>query len=394
MGEATAAISSAFGFPLSMWWCLRQYYRARSKGYYPTQAATVVCSGMAAVIIPPLALLDSLQWFDWTWFDIVIAIVWLLIFPVSALVVTALVALLPSRSHRAGARRSSFLFSPACRALEVGLVVTGYAVAIGFTVMAIPHIAGWSPVPPPLVGTGGGIIVFLAFSAAALNFTRVRSNAPGLADSVATDARPAVLYLRAFRQESNFFANVPAEELPRYTRRNLGLPWVTFEQYLGAEFSRQLGPFIALGNPLDSVPPEGAARSYPSDEDWQQHFCTLASAAAAIVIDGSHSGNLHWELTEITRNGWQRRLFFLTAPALSVRTGHLLVNTMRDSAKGVSMPSWEQFATELKRTGLHVPPIEPGPGSVIAFDTAGRAEVLIRGAQKPEEFVGAVWTHL
>jgi hypothetical protein len=41
-----------------------------------------------------------------------------------------------------------------------------------------------------------------------------------------------------------------------------------------------------------------------------------------------------------------------------------------------------------------VPPFEPGPGSVVAFDAAGRAEVLMRGALQPEKFVTAVRTRL
>jgi hypothetical protein len=40
------------GFPLSTWWCLRQYYRAgEGKDYYPASAATVVLGGMAAASI-------------------------------------------------------------------------------------------------------------------------------------------------------------------------------------------------------------------------------------------------------------------------------------------------------------------------------------------------------
>ncbi len=98
---------------------------------------------------------------------------------------------------------------------------------------------------------------------------------------MATDTRPAVLYLRGFRQESDPFAWVPPKEASRYTRRHpTGITAVTFEQYLGAEFAMQLGPFVALGNPLDSVPPEGAARSYATDGDWRRHF----SAHAVVVV--------------------------------------------------------------------------------------------------------------
>jgi hypothetical protein len=112
-------------------------------------------------------------------------------------------------------------------------------------------------------------------------------------------------------------------------------------------------------------------------------------------MDGSRSDNLRWELAEITRNGWQRKLFLLTSPASQLRDAFVrIVNAVWRLAKGVRLPRWEQFAAELKDAGLYVPPIEPDLGSVVAFDAAGRAEVLIRCAQRPEEFVTAVRTRL
>jgi hypothetical protein len=97
---------------LSMWWCLRQYYRARRKGYYPMLAATVVFGGAFLIVIAGIALLDAF------WYGRATMVV-LLLFPVPALVVTVLVALLPRRPRRAGERRSLFLSSPASGALEV-----------------------------------------------------------------------------------------------------------------------------------------------------------------------------------------------------------------------------------------------------------------------------------
>ncbi|MGH3928297.1 MAG: hypothetical protein ACRDTT_36460, partial [Pseudonocardiaceae bacterium] len=158
---------------------------------------------------------------------------------------------------------------------------------------------------------------------------------------MAADTRPPVLYLRAFQQEFDAFAWGPAKEMSRYTQRaTAGTIAVTFEQYLGAEFARQLGPFVALGNPLDPLSPEGAARSYAPDADWQRHFTTFAGAAVAIVMDGSRSRNLYWELAEITRHGWQRKLFLLTAPAPRTRVsvGRLagrLAYAARRSARGL-----------------------------------------------------------
>jgi hypothetical protein len=375
--------------PLSMWWCLRQYYRARRKGYYPMLAATVVFGGALLTVIAGLIVLDAF------WYGRTTSVV-LLLFPVPALVVTVLVALLPRRPRRVGPRRSSFLSS---RVPRVGLLVASFAafvVILPVFVATGGYVIGIWP-QSELVKLGeklpGGIFVMLGFSLAALAFARERLGAPGLADTVATDTRPPVLYLRAFQQESNPFVWVAPQERSRYTQRTYSPPTVTFEKYLGAEFTRQLGPFVALGNPLDWLPPEGAARSYAPDEDWQRHFLTLAGAATAIVMDGSHSDNLHWELAEITRNGWQRKLFLLTTPVPQERGGGLWSAALR-SAKGVWIPRWEQLAAELTQAGLHVPPTKPDSGSVLAFDAAGRAEVLIHSAQQPEEFVTAVRTHL
>jgi hypothetical protein len=241
-------------------------------------------------------------------------------------------------------------------------------------------------------------IWLLLLCVAALSFARKRLKSPGLEDVVAMDTRPPVLYLRAFRQESEPFAYVPWKEMRRYTQREVIMdePSVTFEQYFGAEFVKQLGPFSALGNPVDSVPPEGAARSYVPDKDWQRHFSTHAAVAAAIVIDGSLSNSLYWELSEVIRNGWQCKLFFFTYPASpqSGRAVFRIMEAIRHPDKGIRLMNWEQLAAGLKDVGLHMPPVEPGPGTVIAFDVAGRTEVLICGAQKPEEFVAALRTRL
>jgi hypothetical protein len=282
MGVFGFFISFYLSMHLSMWWCLRQYYRARGKGYYPAPAATVVFGGMTVTFIAVIAGCVFLG--SSTWSDTTVDMAMLLTFPVVALVMTALVALLPCRSRRAGARRSWFLSSRACRTLEVGLFVAGSAAIVPLIVILVAlggHAIGIWPKSELAEDLSGVVWVIWIFviGAAALGFARERLGAPGLAETVATDTRPAVLYVRAFQQEFDPFTWVTPKERSRYTRRPpFSSAIVTFEQYLGAEFARQLGPFVALGNPLDSVPPEGAVRSYAPDEDWQRHFCALASA--------------------------------------------------------------------------------------------------------------------
>lgn len=224
----------AIGLPLSMWWYLRQYCRARGKGYYPASAATVVFGGMTAAIITVIVSVVLLG--SSTWSDTAIDMVMLLTFPVAALVMTALVALLPRRSHRAGPRRSSFLSS---RAPGVGLLVVSFAAVVGCivsSVAAVGYIVGIWPEPEvaKLSGGLGGMVSILGISVAALTFARGRLGAPGLADT-----RPTVLYLRVFQQEFDPCAWVLPKERSRYTQRqSIGMTMVTFEQYLGARRHR------------------------------------------------------------------------------------------------------------------------------------------------------------
>jgi hypothetical protein len=183
---------------LSMWWRMRQYYRARRKGYYPAPVATVVFGGAFLTVIADIALLDSF-WYGRA------TMVALLLFPVPALVVTVLVALLPHRPRRAGERRSSFLSSPG--AFEVGLRVAARAArvllnviptALGAVVLG-GYVTGILPkweLEDHLAGAAT-LILFFAFGVAVLGFVRERLGAPGLAETVAADTRPAVLYLRA-----------------------------------------------------------------------------------------------------------------------------------------------------------------------------------------------------
>ena len=386
-------LGSIIGMLLGSWWCFRQYYCARGKGYYPALAATIVFGAFIATF--SVELTGAVLLGSETWSETASNTLMILLFPVAALVVTALVALLP-RPSRIGPRMP-WLLSWTGRVLEVGLLAAAAGCAIAsFVLFAAADLSTSTSFSAQLSQTLGYLSLFAVLGASALRFARQRLNAPGLLETLAADTRPPVLYLRAFRQESEPFAYLPPTETPRYTHRGVPTAAVTFEQYFSAEFARQLGPLVALGNPFDPVPPEGAARRYALDAEWQQHFSTYAAVAAAIVIDGSFSSNLYWELTEITGCGWQRKLFFLTAPAPPRRSRTLLRlrDAVRRSVKGIRASNWNQLSIVLANVGLHMPMLELGPGMVITFDASGRAKELIRDAQKPEEYVAAIRTRL
>ncbi|HEY4962907.1 MAG TPA: hypothetical protein VII29_18780, partial [Terriglobales bacterium] len=62
---------------------------------------------------------------------------------------------------------------------------------------------------------------------------------------------------------------------------------IPFEAYLGGAFRERIGPFIALGNPEDYLPPEGANRTYVDDEGWYEYFERIARRAACMAMSVS-----------------------------------------------------------------------------------------------------------
>jgi hypothetical protein len=148
---------------------------------------------------------------------------------------------------------------------------------------------------------------------------RKAKSAPVLAEVLAKDPRPPVLYLRAFAQESQFFVIGSKSNYGAYVKswharvateeQAIGL---TFEEYLGDAFFAQIGPFIALGSPEDYLSPEGALRTYADDANWKDLFLRFAREAACIIAEAGKSSNLHWEFTQIRQEGLQQKLFIFT----------------------------------------------------------------------------------
>jgi hypothetical protein len=147
------------------------------------------------------------------------------------------------------------------------------------------------------------------------------------------------------------------------------------EQYLGLEVSARIGPFIALGNPVDFVPPEGAARTYIADDQWTKHFEEMVRRARCFVIMAASSENVLWELTQIRLRGLEQRLFVLTKPKLAQKTKTV---------------AWGPFAATLRRAGYQPCEAEPGPGAAVGFDGGGQAVVLKRDARSATEMVDAL----
>jgi hypothetical protein len=218
------------------------------------------------------------------------------------------------------------------------------------------------------------------------------------------DIKGSVLYLRAFGDENRPFVTGPASKLGRYTdqlvsktavRRSRQDPTIrlTLEDYLGEAIVAQLGPFVALGNPIDSLPPDGAIREYAPDGAWQERFTQLSQDASCIVIALSESENLQWELQWISQSRMCQKLCLFTPPRPPRKNefGASLKALHEDASQRNSLAStWASAVDALQRAGYACEPACPGPGAAVAFDEAGRSVLLTTEASTPTDYVTPV----
>jgi hypothetical protein len=129
----------------------------------------------------------------------------------------------------------------------------------------------------------------LMFGGMLLNFRGRRVSARELASSAANpllDARPDVLYLRAFRSD--------ASGMKRALRGGL----TTAEEDL-AEALRPIGDLVTVGQPDERLPLPGATRMYVSDQEWKAVVGEQMRHAALVVVRvGSGGAGLLWECSE------------------------------------------------------------------------------------------------
>jgi hypothetical protein len=235
---------------------------------------------------------------------------------------------------------------------------------------------------------------------------RKRASRPGLEQTVQADPRPPVFYLRPFAREADAFVWLPNKHVANYTSQPapeglLRVYKVSVEQYLTGALTETIGPVLALGNPLDVLPPEGAARTYAEDEKdgdegGKRQFRDIGGRAAALLMTPAWSDELRWELREIRRQGWHTKLFLVTPPQpQSMWVTDRIYAALMESARGVPRKPWKAAARQLRATGYAADAaVAPPPGSVLTFDIEGKPVVLTQGIRRPEEYAAAVHGHL
>lgn len=351
----------------------------RKKGYKnPFLASFIGVLFLIPLIIFFITGFDLLS-LNSNFFDFGFIIVGLILF--AGLATTIIVILLPTRKSRV----------PGPRKIHVPYFMIGIALLalLPFGVLFILLLSKSIFYPIMLIISLIPTILYCFYMA-----RRIKSSS--LTQATRMDNRPPVLYLRPFIQEEEAFieATFTEMDLLSYFFSKMG---ITLEKYFIDDLSKSIGPFIALGNPEDYTPPEGAARKYASDKDWIDQFRQLSLQAACILMEVGHSENLQWELESLKKYSLQEKLFVITRPKkkkgwvrnflfyISRKIGKLGYKR-RDNKK---VP-WEDFKKILSRSGYILNFPDPGPGAVLTFDCDSKSILLATNAYTPSEYIKAI----
>jgi len=208
----------------------------------------------------------------------------------------------------------------------------GYAIRIGGIVAAIAAFIFVQEVAPRNDDLGKATLVGGALMAWFAWRFGGRHLQPLGEEVLETNPRPPVLYLRSFVNES----------------------MVLHEEEGFADMFNPVGPFVAIGQPGERLPPLGAARLYVEDKDWKSRVLELLNRAKLVLIYGGSTPGLGWELEQVRAR---------------LHPSRVVVMIPNDP------PAWEQFRNRAYHAaGLVLPPMPTGAS--VKFASAGVAGFL------------------
>ena len=153
---------------------------------------------------------------------------------------------------------------------------------------------------------------------------RARAQGP---QSPLSDAKPDVLYLRAFRTD-------PSSKL-----KVLQSGLTTEEEQL-ADVLRPFGDLIAIGQPGEPLPIPGATRMYASDSEWKALVLDRMRSAPLVVIRAGTGAGLLWEFGQAFDGLKPERVLVLVLD--------------------IAVREYAEFSDQVKtRFGLSLPALEP-----------------------------------
>jgi hypothetical protein len=189
------------------------------------------------------------------------------------------------RARRARARRS--------RSIGAVLLAVGVAIIPVLYAFSVRQEVAGESLPAGAIG----VVAFpaLVITAALVTLGR-RLRAKGAEAALAADTRAPVVYLRPFDVDRVAMASSPTTRMrvrpfrSQFTRH--------YEQRL-ARALRNVGPFVAIGDPTERMPQLGAARLYAADADWQRKIDELTDRAGVVVLHAGESDGLAWEVDHV-----------------------------------------------------------------------------------------------
>jgi hypothetical protein len=386
MSLAVNCAAIVISLAASVWLLIFLPRHARSKGYGSPLIGVGLWSGW---------LITALAFTLWVFLKSTFRSSWyLLAVPELALVLVAaeMIWRLPARSVRhAGPRSLKFPYRAVGAFFMVAAVIVPIVMAFfGKFLLGLRFTT-------PLFGIGSASL-----------WLGMRGAQTAAAPAGQPDSRPEVLYIRAFQEEEEMFAEILRRQKEFYTPSErtsffLDPRFPTFEDYFYEDLNRTVGPLAALGNPTDFVPPNILAkREYYEDANWQDNFHQRAADAACILALPGLSPGLFLEFDYLYKTSLHRKLMVLTRPEIvakpktkgaKVRRWLTIAGTARSSTRRVKWPkpvAWSSFATQLNDLGYTVSTDDPGPGAVIGFDAAGKAVSVRARARTSTEYIAAM----
>jgi hypothetical protein len=129
------------------------------------------------------------------------------------------------------------------------------------------------------------------------------------------DARPPVLFLRSFQDDQIRLARKRSGMFQYRSFAEYGEPSPTLDHVVLDE-ATPLGPVVAIGVP-GAPPPFGVARTYVTDDEWQNAVSGFARDARAIVIALDETAGVKWELAHIDTSEYSSKTLYLLPPRLT-----------------------------------------------------------------------------